>query len=65
MTQIDEALCELKKKNGGFKTPKVTIIVAQRQSNYRIVPQNVNPQARPMEQVRLVHCILRAKGTSV
>ena len=51
MKQISDALYDLKHRNGAFEPPKVTIIIAQRQSNYRIVPQNINPHGRPMEQV--------------
>ncbi|KAH7725804.1 piwi domain-containing protein [Aphelenchoides avenae] len=50
LAQIQKALEELKEKHKGHALPKVSIIVAQRKSNYRIVPQNINPKGRPMEQ---------------
>jgi hypothetical protein len=36
--------------HNGFKIPNLTIIVVQRNSNYRIVPFQVNERAKPVEQ---------------
>jgi len=42
----------------GFKTPHLTIIVVQRNSNYRIVPFQVNDRDKPMQQnVRAGTCL--------
>uniref|UniRef100_A0A915EWM8 Piwi domain-containing protein n=1 Tax=Ditylenchus dipsaci TaxID=166011 RepID=A0A915EWM8_9BILA len=42
----------------GFCTPKLTIIIVQRDSNYRIIPQEFNPAGRPFEQnVRAGTCV--------
>jgi hypothetical protein len=48
--QIDEALQDVHEKFPHFKIPPVTIIVGQKQSNYRIVPQNIRQGGRAPEQ---------------
>jgi len=46
-----EAFEYLEQENKGvFKPPKLTIIVVQRDSNYRIVPTQVDERARPADQ---------------
>jgi len=45
-----EAFAELEHSMKGFKQPELTIVVVQRQSNYRIVPTKTDPRARPVEQ---------------
>uniref|UniRef100_A0A915CSB1 Piwi domain-containing protein n=1 Tax=Ditylenchus dipsaci TaxID=166011 RepID=A0A915CSB1_9BILA len=44
------AFAELQTEQTDFQTPELTIVVVQHNSNYRVVPTNINPQGRPHEQ---------------
>uniref|UniRef100_A0A914ERZ2 Piwi domain-containing protein n=1 Tax=Acrobeloides nanus TaxID=290746 RepID=A0A914ERZ2_9BILA len=45
-----QAFANIKKEKPDFREPILTIIVVQRTSNYRIVPQNPDPNAPPAKQ---------------
>ncbi|KAH7705483.1 piwi domain-containing protein, partial [Aphelenchoides avenae] len=50
LAQVKKAFAELEAAHPSFSPPPVTIVVAQRQSNYRIVPQRINPNGKASEQ---------------
>ncbi|KAH7722413.1 NRDE-3 protein [Aphelenchoides avenae] len=50
LAQIKKAFEELEAAHPSFSPPPVTIVVTQRQSNYRIVPQRINPNGKAFEQ---------------
>lgn len=45
-----EAFAEMSKSDSKFQKPILTIIVVQRTSNYRIVPQKIDERAPPARQ---------------
>ncbi|KAH7702925.1 NRDE-3 protein, partial [Aphelenchoides avenae] len=50
LAHIKRAFEELATAHASFRPPPLTIVVGQRQSNYRIVPEQINPGGRPFEQ---------------
>lgn len=55
LSQLHAGFQQLCQDHPGFRAPKVVIVVAQRHSNYRIVPEKINERGRPFEQARLSH----------
>lgn len=50
LAQVKKAFAELEADRPSFTPPPVTILAAQRRSNYRIVPQRINPDGKAFEQ---------------